>query len=74
MNPCIEMSAFFFFLRMDVSLRVCTLCLLRKGAHNHVTSITGIVRRWHANMIQQHDTARNCVQSQFLAGGSSIDP
>ena len=51
-----------FFLCMEVSLQVCMLCLLRKGAHNqahnHDTraqsrhmhhSRRGIVRRWHAN-------------------------
>jgi len=30
----------FFFLRIEVSLRVCMPCLLRKGAHNHYTWIT----------------------------------
>jgi len=29
-----------FFLRMEVSLRVCMLCSLRKGARNHDTWIT----------------------------------
>jgi len=30
----------FFFLRMEVFLRVCMLCTLRKGAHNNDTWIT----------------------------------
>ena len=38
----------------------------------------GMVRRWHANMTQQRDTARNCTMRSRnfwgIAGGSSIGP
>ena len=51
----------------------------RRAQSRHVNhSRRGMVRRWHANTIQQRDTARNCTKRSrnFWAttGGSSIGP
>jgi len=47
-------------------------------AERRAQSQRGMVRRWHANTIQQGDTARNCTMRsrnfRATAGGSSIGP
>jgi len=56
------------------------LCLLQKGAQSrHMDhSRRSIVKRWHANMIQQRDTARNCAKHSrnfwVTVGDSTIGP
>ena len=69
-----------FFLCMEVSLRVpCCVIAERRAQSRHMNhSRRSIVKRWHANTIQQRDTARNCTKRSrnfwATAGGSSIGP
>jgi len=54
----------FFFLRMEVSLRVCMLYSLQKGAHNYNTRITAYEAWWGAGMRTRHNSLIQHVIAQ----------
>jgi len=59
----------FFFLLMEVFLRVCMLCLLRKVAHNHDTWITADEAQWNNGIRTQYNSV---VQHILVQGAVAI--